>query len=982
MPFRLLNRRVLTAAALLVFAATGTALTARAQGQGAAPGGQGRFQLPQDRFNAGLPNEVSGEVVVRFAPGVDAQAFAAGQGLEVKEKLRFAPDTFVLKGVVGDPNAAAGVLQNAPGVLLANANVVYRLHSLPTVTPPNDSLRRQQNGLNVLGATDLWSVTIGERLNAGPIRQAMVAVIDTAFDTSHPDLAEVMDPNGFDFSLDAPYNNAAASPVMNLRSQGGDHGQAMAGCVATATNNGQGLSSLAREGVRILPLRVADLLFDMNGAIVGFQLTSSNIVDAIYYALQQGADVISMSLGIAPSFFNRNPNDPIFRQALQDCYSNGIVLCASSGNGRQSFFNSGVNFPALMPEVIAVGAVGPFGELADYSDGGPDLEIMCPGGNDSSGFAPDRQILSTTGPSFISVFNGVGLTNVPSGYEFGQGTSPACAFAAGAIATLITQGVRDESLAPTEQVERIRLILRRTATPPIGGRRTNDFGFGIINPAAALREFTSYADVISPTAGEITASFAEPIRAQIVRPILERVAPDPADPNPIDFADALPLGNYVRRFAGVGAGDFTLSQNGTDVTAGVEILDSALGLIEYEPDSNTRYSIGNNALDITFTLAQNTALTRSLVGGPVLNAQGREIAGARAYPFRVQPRVELPGLRMISLPFQLQPGADTLNFLYGGNLVRLARFIPETGGYALFDAVGSPQDDGASLTSVSAGVAKPPIGMAFWARVVNPTQTQILGRSERAAFYRIPIKPGFNMIGNPYSFRVPFQVCLFQVGQEVITATEAVQRNFIRPTLWRYEDGRYSFKVLPQGELVEFEGHWIRAFREMEMIVPRVPSVPGVAAAAARPVNPLGAGWVSTFKAEVAGKTVAEVTLGRRQGALDGYGPEDVENPPVVPGASGDLRIRHRDWGRFSGAFAQDLRSWTSRPAKWTVEVETSESAPGVKLAWDRIPAGANAFMQVDGDPQRISLSTGVGTALSLPAGRHRITITSLSAGK
>lgn len=974
MPFRLLNRRVLTAAALFVFAATGTALTARAQGQGAAPGGQGRFQLPQDRFNAGLPNEVSGEVVVRFAPGVDAQAFAAGQGLEVKEKLRFAPDTFVLKGVVGDPNAAAGVLQNAPGVLLASSNSVRRIHSLPIVVPPNDPLRRQQIGLDVLGAQQTWSITVGERLNGGPIRQALVAVIDTAFDTSHPDLREVMDPNGFDFSLDAPYDNAAAA--LALRLPGGDHGQQMSGCVATATNNGQGLSSLAREGVRILPLRVADIFFDANNVPFAVGLTSSNIIDAIYYALQQGADVISMSFG--------GPTDPIEQQALRDCYANGVMLCASAGNGRSPFSGRsfGVEAPARYPEVVAVGAVGPFGELAAYSDGGPELEIMSPGGNDRTFLDPSRQILSTTGPSVTSIYNQIGLTNVPVGYDFGQGTSQACAFAAGTIATLITQGLRDDSLAPNEQVERMRLILRRSATPPVGGRRTDDFGFGVINPSAALREFTSFVDVISPTAGEVTASFAEPIRAQIVRPVLERVAPDPFDSNPTDFTDALPLGNYVRRLAGVGAGDFTLSQNGSDVTAGVEIIDSVSGLIEYEPDSESRYSIGNNALDITFTLGQDSSRSRSLVGGPVVNGAGREIAPARAYPFRVQPRVELPGLRMISLPFQLQPGADTLNFLYGGNLVRLARFIPETGGYALFDAVGSPQDDGASLTSVTAGVAKPPIGMAFWARVVNPTQTQILGRSERGAFYRIPIKPGFNMIGNPYSFRVPFQLCLFQVGQEVITASEAVQRNFIRPVLWRFEDGRYSYKVLPQGELVEFEGHWLRAFREMELIVPRVPSVPGVAATAPRPVSPLGAGWVSTFKAEVAGGTVAEVTLGRRQGALDGYGPEDVENPPMVPGASGDLRIRHRDWGRFSGAFAQDLRSWTSRPAKWTVEVETSESAPGVKLAWDRIPSGANAFMQVDGDPRRISLSNGVGTELLLPAGPHRITITSLSAGK
>jgi hypothetical protein len=967
------KRKALTTALLAGLAGSCTVLGSQAQGQGRNQPGAGQRPLTLreklDR-DGRAPDQVPGELVVRLAPGADVDVVAQAVGGQVRRKLGFAPNTYVLKGVQGDLGAAAAAARSVPGVLLADPNALYRSHALPTVLP-NDPLRSRQFGLNILNSQDTWGIAVGERFAGGPRRRALVAVIDTAFDVTHPDLEGIFDANSYDIGTGALYDQNAQNANFLLFAD--PHGQQMSGCVAVKNNNREGIASLPWEGVNVLAVKAAEPFFDTSTppVFLGAFFPQDELTDAIYYAVEQGADVISMSLG------GRQQNAGV-RQAVQDAHSRGVVLCASSGNGRSTFSGTsfGVNFPAAYPEVIAVGAVGPNGELAFYSDGGAELELMSPGGNDITSQDPSKQIVTTTEAnktSFTAAFAGAPL---PVGYDVGQGTSPACAFLGGAIGTLITQGILDDTLAPPERVERVRQILRRTATPPPGGRN-DDFGFGIVNVGAALREFTQHIDVIAPTPNEISASFAEPITAQLIQPRLDRVAPLSGDPNPISFDSPRPLGGYQRSQEPIDATQFTVRQNGSDVSQFAQIVDPNGGLIDYEPQSGQRYSIGNNNVDISFGDPSNPGAIRRLGGDPVLNDAGEEIIPARAFRFRVFPRVEQPGIRMMSLPFKLQAGTDTLPFLFGGNLIRLARWQPETNEYAVFDTVGSPQDDAASLTSSSAGVANAPVGLAFWARVVAPTQTQVLGRSERGTAYRIPLKPGFNMIGTPYPFRVPLQLCSVQFGPELLTISEAVSRNLVRNTIWRYEDGRYTFKVLPQGELVDFEGHWIRAFRNVDLIVPRVPSILSnvTASSLSTTSSPPAGGWRSTISAKIGDRTVGEVFVGRVPGAAEGYGQEDVETPPSIPGGV-DLQIRHTDWGRNNGVYAQDLRSSRRGAAQWNMELQTSRPDQDVQLTWQAFPGGVPGYIQVEGVPGRTSVNRAGSVRIpGSRGGKRRITL-------
>lgn len=930
--------------------------TSAGSARGAAPRAPGAarpraVRLPGNELP--LPVEMPGQLVVRLAPGVNVETVLSGTPMTVRRKLRYAPNTYILQGAPAPLEGAAALLQGRAGVLYVGPNRLGRWHALPAVEP-DDPLMDEQWSLRLAGAPNLWGVTVGERLVNGPVQNAKVGLIDAGCLISHPDLAPIVDPNGWDFTLNQPYDDTFIPFLID------DHGTGMAGVIGATTNNLEGISSLPFEGVTILPCRATELV-TVGNTLVSIPSTGY-ITDAVYYCIAQGVDVINMSFGV--------PADDLLTAALQDAYDQGIVLVGSSGNNRFFGASLGVSYPANLDIVIAVGAVGPSGELAFYSDGGPELDLVAPGGNDPTGADITRQVLSTEGTGLFFLFG------YPPGYFFGQGTSQAAAFVSGAVATLISQGARDATLSPSEQIERIRQILIRTARSPIGAF-SNDYGFGVINVAAALQEFSPVIDVFSPGARESTPSFGEPIRASVVRYTLDPVL------------GGLP-GEYVRTPAGlmqnVDPPDFQLSLNGADLTDLLELSPDG-SLITYAPSLAERYSIGNNALDLVVSDLDTPNGTRNLVGPAV----GR--VPARNFQFRVEPRIEHPGLKMVSIPYELRrdpddPGdtRDTVSFLVGGGLFKLARWLPEESRYAIWDTLGSPQEPEADLlppparededpfdsdrTFNALGVRRPPIGLGYWARVVNTTQLQIVGASERSGTYEIGLKPGFNLIGSPYPFRVPWNVVSVRFGNELMSVQEASNRNLMRNTIWRYEDGRYRFSALPQGELREFQSHWVRAFRNVTLLVPRIASV-------LAPTRPLASasdpGWQGIMTASTQGEQVGTVVVGASSRARDGWGTEDVEAPPAAP-SPGGLRLLHS--GERMGALC-DLRRSDGVRKTWEIEVTTTRPKQPVRLSWRGFPERVRPELRMgDGSPVRPLAAAGwLRVSFDTP-GTHRLKLT------
>jgi subtilisin family serine protease len=235
------------------------------------------------------------------------------------------------------------------------------------------------------------------------------------------------------------------------------HGTHVSGTIAQTTNNGLGVAGVA-PGVTIMPVKV------LNPAGTG---TYQWIADGIYYAVENGADIISMSLGGSAS-------STTLEDAVAYAYNNGVTVFAASGNGgSDGIGDDGCDYPAAYDDyVIAVGATQYDENRAPYSNYGSSLDIVAPGGNtgvDQNGDEYADGVLQNT----------FSETPVDWSYWFYQGTSMATPHASGVAALLLSV---DSSLSP----DQIRDVLESTAEDLGAAGRDNYFGYGLIDARAAL----------------------------------------------------------------------------------------------------------------------------------------------------------------------------------------------------------------------------------------------------------------------------------------------------------------------------------------------------------------------------------------------------------------------------------------------------------------------------------------------------------------
>jgi len=292
----------------------------------------------------------------------------------------------------------------------------------------DDPYAGYQWNLDQINAWEAWDFADGTG--------TLVAVLDTGVQTGGPDGLNAVE-EGYDFY----YGDRDPSDRVG-------HGTFVAGTIAQATGNGQGVAGVA-PGATILPVKV---LGD-NG--YGDMAAISN---GITWATDQGADVINMSLG-GPYASETQ------RRACEYAYDRGVVLVAASGNE----FSSRVGYPAAFDTVIAVGATRFDGSRAAYSNTGSGMELMAPGGDyskDQNGDGYADGVLQET-------YEGGRWT-----YTFYEGTSMAAPHVAAAAALLKSAGVDDP--------EEIRSVLASTAVDRGPAGYDTDYGYGVVDVEAAL----------------------------------------------------------------------------------------------------------------------------------------------------------------------------------------------------------------------------------------------------------------------------------------------------------------------------------------------------------------------------------------------------------------------------------------------------------------------------------------------------------------
>lgn len=228
-------------------------------------------------------------------------------------------------------------------------------------------------------AKSAWAVSAGD-INM------KVAIIDDAFDITHPDIKNVVSPFSF------KNGNSNVTPV-----PGEWHGTACAGLI-----NASGEVLGTCPNCSIIPIQF-------------YYISDSMIENMFGYAIEKGAKVISCSWGASNNNFQLSTR---MYNALKNAAKKAIILFAAGNSGIPVTEGSF----AAHPDVLAVGAYNSKGEPSNYSNYGPLVNITAPSNGANAAGITTSDVVSVAGYS-------------SNAYTFGfGGTSAATPIAAGAIA--------------------------------------------------------------------------------------------------------------------------------------------------------------------------------------------------------------------------------------------------------------------------------------------------------------------------------------------------------------------------------------------------------------------------------------------------------------------------------------------------------------------------------------------------------------------
>jgi serine protease len=285
---------------------------------------------------AGPPGD-DGKVLVTTAPGTSAlglRRLLGPRALRVEAAYPGAGVAVVSTGGRAVADVVAE-LRADPRVTSATPDRVRRTSQLPDDT----HVGNQRAHLEAIRVPQAWDTSIGSRyLN--------VAVLDTGVDLDHPDLARKL---------------VAGLDVVNGDSVADDdhgHGTAVAGVAAARTDNALGVAGIAWRST-IMPVKV--LKNDGSG-------TDSDIVAGIVWAVDNGADVVNLSLG-GPGA------SPALDAAVDYALERNVVVVAAAGNEG----TDEPSYPAASPGAVGVGATGTTGRLASFSNYGDWVDLVAPG---------------------------------------------------------------------------------------------------------------------------------------------------------------------------------------------------------------------------------------------------------------------------------------------------------------------------------------------------------------------------------------------------------------------------------------------------------------------------------------------------------------------------------------------------------------------------------------------------------------------------
>lgn len=363
-----------------------------------------------------LPGGAQASTLVKLAPqspSVAALSVALASTLPEGWKYLPALDLYIVEDEGLDHLEA---LKSDGVVEEAEEDAEIQLEALPN--DPMVDVQGWISGVSFdIGVEDAWSITTGSK-------SVVVAMIDTGIAVNHPDLAQNLWTNLGEIAgngLDDDGNGYVDDVHgFNFWSQNGDvtdqnnHGSHLAGIIGAVGDNGIGVAGINWR-VQILPLKFTDAQGNGSSALA---------VEAIDYAIQQGAHIINASWtlkldGIAGQ--SNWQNNSLLKQAIERASDAGILFVTAAGNQFKTYEGLDIDENPVYPasfntdNMIAVAATNSQGALAGYSNYGPlTVDLAAPG-------------------------DAIYSTGADGDYIVMSGTSASAAFVSGAAALILSE---------------------------------------------------------------------------------------------------------------------------------------------------------------------------------------------------------------------------------------------------------------------------------------------------------------------------------------------------------------------------------------------------------------------------------------------------------------------------------------------------------------------------------------------------------------
>lgn len=273
-------------------------------------------------------------------------------------------------------------------------------------------------GIARIEAPSAWAYSIGTAVK--------LAIVDTGIDLDHKDLAA---------NIAGGVNTI--SPTRSANDDNG-HGTHVAG-TAGAVNNSIGVVGAAPQ-VKLYAVKV------LSKSGTGFL---SDIIEGLTWCINNGMDVINMSLG-------SNSDNTSFHDAITAVYNAGIIQVVAAGNNGDGYGTGTgqVTYPAAYSEVIAVTATDSSDNFAIFSSHGLAVDLAAPG----------NSILSTWNNGYYNTISG---------------TSMATPHVAGVAALR-------KALHPSETPDQVKAVLEASAVDLGDPGWDQYFGAGLVDALNAV----------------------------------------------------------------------------------------------------------------------------------------------------------------------------------------------------------------------------------------------------------------------------------------------------------------------------------------------------------------------------------------------------------------------------------------------------------------------------------------------------------------